>query len=108
MSASTQCNRWLADSNKKALLADVGVGTIDQALMGALPFRHQSLRLLGLARKVLIIDEVHAFDHYMQTLLHQLLAHHARQGGSAHSVNGNAPPRHASGAHGSLVPWLGG
>ncbi|GAB3338233.1 CRISPR-associated helicase Cas3' [Chromohalobacter beijerinckii] len=90
-SASTQCNRWLADSNKKALLADVGVGTIDQALMGALPFRHQSLRLLGLARKVLIIDEVHAFDHYMQTLLHQLLAHHARQGGSAILLTATLP-----------------
>ncbi|MGP9663105.1 CRISPR-associated helicase Cas3' [Halomonas sp. AOP22-C1-8] len=90
-SASTQCNRWLADSNKKALLADVGVGTIDQALMGGLPFRHQSLRLLGLARKVLIIDEVHAFDHYMQTLLHQLLAHHARQGGSAILLTATLP-----------------
>lgn len=90
-SASTQCNRWLADSNKKALLADVGVGTIDQALMGLLPFRHQSLRLLGLARKVLIVDEVHAFDHYMQTLLHQLLAHHARQGGSAILLTATLP-----------------
>ncbi|UYG00320.1 CRISPR-associated helicase Cas3' [Halomonas sp. GD1P12] len=90
-SASTQCNRWLANSNKKALLADVGVGTIDQALMGGLPFRHQSLRLLGLARKVLIIDEVHAFDHYMQTLLHQLLAHHARQGGSAILLTATLP-----------------
>ena len=90
-SASTQCNRWLADSNKKALLADVGVGTIDQALMGGLPFRHQSLRLLGLARKVLIVDEVHAFDHYMQTLLHQLLAHHARQGGSAILLTATLP-----------------
>ncbi|MCM5704059.1 CRISPR-associated helicase Cas3' [Larsenimonas salina] len=90
-SASTQCNRWLADSNKKALLADVGVGTIDQALMGGLPFRHQSLRLLGLSRKVLIIDEVHAFDHYMQTLLHQLLAHHARQGGSAILLTATLP-----------------
>ncbi|WP_280541118.1 CRISPR-associated helicase Cas3' [Chromohalobacter sp. 11-W] len=90
-SASTQCNRWLADSNKKALLADVGVGTIDQALMGLLPFRHQSLRLLGLARKVLIVDEVHAFDHYMQTLLHQLLAHHTRQGGSAILLTATLP-----------------
>ncbi|MCP1312791.1 MULTISPECIES: CRISPR-associated helicase Cas3' [unclassified Halomonas] len=90
-SASTQCNRWLADSNKKALLADVGVGTIDQALMGGLPFRHQSLRLLGLSRKVLIVDEVHAFDHYMQTLLHQLLAHHARQGGSAILLTATLP-----------------
>ncbi|MGM0782804.1 MAG: CRISPR-associated helicase Cas3' [Pseudomonadota bacterium] len=91
MTATTRCNRWLADSRKKSLLADVGVGTIDQSLMGLLPFRHQSLRLYGLARKVLIVDEVHAYDHYMQTLLNQLLAHHARQGGSAILLTATMP-----------------
>lgn len=89
--ATAQCNRWLADSRKKALLAEVGVGTIDQALMGLLPFRHQSLRLYGLARKVLIVDEVHAYDHYMQTLLNQLLCYHARQGGSAILLTATLP-----------------
>lgn len=89
--ASAQCNHWLADSRKKALLAEVGVGTIDQALMGVLPFRHQSLRLLGLARKVLIVDEVHAYDAYMQTLLARLLTHHARQGGSAILLTATLP-----------------
>ncbi|MFC3284066.1 CRISPR-associated helicase Cas3' [Litchfieldella rifensis] len=91
--ASAQCNQWLADSRKKALLAEVGVGTIDQALMGLLPFRHQSLRLYGLARKVLIVDEVHAYDIYMQTLLAQLLAYHARQGGSAILLTATLPAR---------------
>ncbi|ATJ84518.1 CRISPR-associated helicase/endonuclease Cas3 [Halomonas beimenensis] len=91
MTATTRCNRWLADSRKKSLLADVGVGTVDQALMGLLPFRHQSLRLYGLARKVLVVDEVHAYDHYMQTLLNQLLAHHARQGGSAILLTATMP-----------------
>ncbi|MDW7748533.1 CRISPR-associated helicase Cas3' [Halomonas sp.] len=91
MTATTRCNRWLADSRKKSLLADVGVGTIDQALMGLLPFRHQSLRLYGLARKVLIVDEVHAYDHYMQTLLNQLLDHHARQGGSSILLTATLP-----------------
>lgn len=91
MTATTRCNHWLADSRKKSLLADVGVGTIDQALMGLLPFRHQSLRLYGLAHKVLIVDEVHAYDHYMQTLLNQLLAHHARQGGSAILLTATLP-----------------
>ncbi|MDC8804540.1 CRISPR-associated helicase Cas3' [Halomonas pacifica] len=91
MTATTRCNRWLADSRKKSLLADVGVGTIDQALMGLLPFRHQSLRLYGLARKVLIVDEVHAYDHYMQTLLNQLLAYHASQGGSAILLTATMP-----------------
>jgi CRISPR-associated endonuclease/helicase Cas3 len=91
LSATSRCNQWLADSRKKALLAEVGVGTIDQALMAILPFRHQSLRLYGLARKVLVIDEVHAYDNYMQTLLSQLLAYHARQGGSAILLTATLP-----------------
>jgi CRISPR-associated endonuclease/helicase Cas3 len=63
-SAGGVCAAWLADTNKKALLAEVGVGTIDQALLAIMPARHQSLRLLGLTDKVLILDEVHAFDAY--------------------------------------------
>jgi len=90
-SASAQCNHWLADSRKKALLADVGVGTVDQVLMGVLPFRHQSLRLYGLARKILIIDEVHAYDIYTQGLLSRLLSYHARQGGSAVLLTATLP-----------------
>lgn len=81
--ATAQCNEWLAGSRKKALLAPVGVGTIDQALLAVLPRRHQSLRLLGLNRKVLIFDEVHAADEYMFELLESLLALHLHQGGSA-------------------------
>jgi CRISPR-associated endonuclease/helicase Cas3 len=81
-SASAQCSAWLADNRKKALLADVGVGTIDQALLGVLPVRHQSLRLLGLSGKVLVIDEVHSYDAYMSTLLEGLLEAQALQGSS--------------------------
>ncbi len=78
-----QCAAWLADNRKKALLAHVGVGTIDQALIGALPAKHQSLRLLGLARNVLIVDEVHAYDEYVSELLARLLRFQATMGGSA-------------------------
>lgn len=78
-----QCAAWLADNRKKALLASVGVGTIDQALVGVLPSRHQSLRLFGLGTKVLIVDEVHAYDEYMSHLLENLLRFQAALGGSA-------------------------
>jgi len=83
LSASAHCNAWLADNRKKALLAEVGVGTIDQALLAILPARHQSLRLLGLLDKILLVDEVHACDAYMQSLLCDLLRAHASVGGSA-------------------------
>ncbi len=42
---------WFADSNKKALLAEIGVGTLDQAMMAVMPFKHNNLRLLGLSNK---------------------------------------------------------
>ncbi|OAI11015.1 CRISPR-associated helicase/endonuclease Cas3 [Methylomonas koyamae] len=91
LSATAYCNAWLADSRKKALLADVGVGTLDQALLAVLPARHQSLRLLGLGRKVLLVDEVHAYDSYMRELLSALLEAHARQGGSAILLSATLP-----------------
>lgn len=80
--ATAICNAWLADSRKAALLASVGVGTIDQALLAILPKHHQALRLLGLHRKVLIFDEVHAADEYMFILLESLLEQHLHHGGS--------------------------
>src|SRR5699024_7655231 len=70
---SSQCHAWFASSNKRALLANIGVGTIDQALLAALPKKHQPLRLLGLHHKVLIFDEVHSADSYMFELLKSLL-----------------------------------
>lgn len=90
-SATVQCNAWLADNRKKALLAEVGVGTLDQALLGVLPARHQSLRLLGLAGKVLLVDEVHAYDSYMMLLLKKLLTAHAWQGGSVILLSATLP-----------------
>ncbi|SBS27680.1 CRISPR-associated endonuclease/helicase Cas3 [Marinomonas aquimarina] len=81
--ATAQCSQWLGDSRKKALLAPIGVGTIDQTLLAVLPRRHQSLRLLGLHRKVLVFDEVHAADEYMFELLESLLSLHLHFGCSA-------------------------
>ncbi|SOD99420.1 CRISPR-associated helicase/endonuclease Cas3 [Caenispirillum bisanense] len=81
--ASVVANAWLADNRKKALLADVGVGTLDQALLGALPVRHQALRLLGSTGGILVVDEVHAYDAYTGGLLAGLLTFHAALGGSA-------------------------
>lgn len=89
--ATARCTAWLADHNKRALLAPAGVGTIDQALMAALQGKHQSLRLLGLFRKVLVVDEVHACDPYMQGVLERLLECHAQTGGSAVLLSATLP-----------------
>jgi CRISPR-associated endonuclease/helicase Cas3 len=63
---------WFVQA-KRALLTPFGVGTIDQALMASLITKHVFVRLFGLAGKVLVIDEVHAYDAYMSTLLERLL-----------------------------------
>jgi CRISPR-associated endonuclease/helicase Cas3 len=58
---------------KRSLLANYGVGTVDQAMMSVLRIKHGVLRLLGLSGKILVIDEVHAYDTYMQTIIYRLL-----------------------------------
>lgn len=58
---------------KKSLLAPYGVGTVDQALMSILQTKHFFVRLLGLSHKVVVFDEVHAYDAYMSELFERLL-----------------------------------
>nr|WP_217696392.1 CRISPR-associated helicase Cas3' [Rhodobacter aestuarii] len=86
------CTAWLAESRRRALLADVGVGTIDQALMSVLPVRHQSLRHFGLSSKILIVDEVHEMgEPYIATELERLLQMHHAAGGSAILLTATLP-----------------
>lgn len=58
---------------KQALLADFVIGTIDQLLMMSLKQRHVFLRHLGLAGKVVVIDEAHSYDVYMSVYLDMAL-----------------------------------
>ena len=91
VTASTACAEWIADDRRRAFLADVGVGTVDQALLAALPCRHQSLRLLGVSQRVLVVDEVHAYDAYMGMEIERLLEFHAALGGSAILLSATLP-----------------
>jgi CRISPR-associated endonuclease/helicase Cas3 len=59
---------------KQALLAPFGVGTIDQSLLSVLQTNHWFVRLFGLAGKVIVFDEVHAYDVYMSELLKRLIS----------------------------------
>jgi len=63
---------WLR-GHRRGMLAPYAVGTIDQSLLAALAVKHNALRMLGLAGKVLVVDEAHAYDAYMQALLRRLL-----------------------------------
>lgn len=85
------CGSWLADDRRRILLADVGVGTIDQALMAVLPTRFNTLRLRALSGHILIVDEAHEFDPYMEAQLQRLLQFHAMLGGSAIVMTATLP-----------------
>ncbi|MYB14797.1 MAG: CRISPR-associated helicase Cas3', partial [Rhodospirillaceae bacterium] len=85
------CGQWLADDRRRILLADIGVGTIDQALLAVLPTRFNTLRLWALSNKVLIVDEAHAYDPYMEEELRTLLRFHAMLGGSAIVMTATLP-----------------
>ena len=85
------CGRWLADDRRRVLLADVGVGTIDQALMAVLPTRFNTLRLRALSGRILIVDEAHEFGPYMEAQLQRLLQFQAMLGGSAIVMTATLP-----------------
>lgn len=82
---------WLTDNRRRSLLATVGVGTVDQALLAVLPTRFSTLRLFGLADRVLIVDEAHSYDPYMQGQLEALLRMQAGLGGSAILMTATLP-----------------
>jgi CRISPR-associated endonuclease/helicase Cas3 len=58
---------------RRALLAPYGVGTVDHVLFATLNVKHHFVRLWGLANKVVVLDEVHAYDTYTTGLIESLL-----------------------------------
>lgn len=65
-------NAWFGQRSRP-LLSPYGVGTVDQALFAVLNVKHHFVRLWGLGNRVVVLDEVHAYDTYTSGLIDVLL-----------------------------------
>lgn len=63
---------WFSQ-RRRPLLSPYGVGTVDQALLATLNVKHHFVRLWGLANRVVVLDEVHAYDTYTSVLIEALI-----------------------------------
>lgn len=106
MEDSVAINEWFTHT-KRGLLSLYGVGTIDQILMAAIRTRHVCVRLFGLANKVVIVDEVHAYDVYMTTLLKRLIRWLAKLGCSVILLSATLPESQSSGLVDAFISETG-
>lgn len=101
-----RAGEWFTNK-KRALLSEYGVGTVDQALLPILPVRHHFVRLWGLANRVVVLDEIHAYDAYTGTLLVHLLRWLLALGSSVVLLSATLSPsirRKLAGVVGSDLP----
>ncbi|MGG2398760.1 CRISPR-associated helicase Cas3' [Pseudomonas sp. SH1-B] len=63
---------WFSQ-RRRPLLSPYGVGTVDQALFATLNVKYHFVRLWGLSNRVVVLDEVHAYDTYTSGLIEALL-----------------------------------
>lgn len=89
--ARVRAAEWFTHK-KRALLSEYGVGTVDQALLPILPVRHHFVRLWGLANRVVVFDEIHAYDAYTGTLLIHLVRWLLALGSSVVLLSATLPP----------------
>lgn len=70
--AAVTASSWFS-RRRRPLLSPYGVGTVDQSLLAVLNVKHHFVRLWGLANRVVVLDEVHAYDTYTSQLIENLL-----------------------------------
>lgn len=80
-------------TRKKSLLTNLGVGTVDQVAKAAIRSGHVFVRLAALSNKVVILDEIHAYDLHLSTLLDRLLMWLGRLGASVVLLSATLPSR---------------
>ncbi len=75
--------RWASEHPKRFLSGCIVIGTIDQVLLASLQVKHAHMRSACLSRQLIVVDEVHASDAYMNKLLENVLEKHIKAGGHA-------------------------
>ncbi|MFD3685730.1 CRISPR-associated helicase Cas3' [Nocardiopsis sp. NPDC058631] len=90
--AALTAHRWLR-GRKKGMLSSFAVGTVDQLLFTGLKSKHLALRHLAMAGKVVVIDEAHAYDTYMNAYLDRALSWLGRYGVPVVVLSATLPAR---------------
>ncbi len=83
---------WFSQ-RRRPLLSAYGVGTVDQALLATLNVKHHFVRLWGLGNRVVVLDEVHAYDTYTSGLIVSLLRWLKAMGSSVVLMSATLPRR---------------
>lgn len=89
---SLSASAWFSQ-RRRPLLSAYGVGTVDQALLGTLNVKHHFVRLWGLANRVVVLDEVHAYDTYTGTLIEALVRWLKAMGSSVVLMSATLPQK---------------
>ncbi|SQG63716.1 CRISPR-associated protein [Corynebacterium renale] len=83
-------SQWM-NGKRRGLLSNIVVGTVDQVLMLALEQRYSMLRHAALAGKIIIFDEVHAYDAYTSDYLETTLEWLAYYGATVIMMSATLP-----------------
>ncbi|WP_308363663.1 MULTISPECIES: CRISPR-associated helicase Cas3' [unclassified Microbulbifer] len=89
---SVTSSAWFSQ-RRRPLLSRYGVGTVDQALFAALNVKHHFVRLWGLGNRVVVFDEVHAYDTYTSGLIAALLRWLKAMGSSVVLMSATLPAK---------------
>ncbi|MFI0796878.1 CRISPR-associated helicase Cas3' [Micromonospora rubida] len=78
---------------KRGMFMPITVGTVDHLLYAATRTKHVMLRHAGLAGRVVVLDEIHAYDVYMSQFLHEALRWLADAGVPVILLSATLPPQ---------------
>ncbi len=92
---------------KRGLLAPLGVGSVEPAVLAVLRPRYFFVRMFGLGGKTIVIDEVHAYGTHMSALMERLLEWLAASGSLVFLLSATLPSGRRKGLPAAYLTGLG-